>query len=114
MQNSLQDRLQQAVECFLSGQFDPDTMLQAVDTEINTVDSMQRACSQSELGIAYAEALDLYLDCLYQLEELIQAGGSELNFQLEWILNQAGEANQMLDELAEPAEEIEPLVLGTL
>lgn len=114
MQNRLQDRIQQAVDCYLAGQLEQETLLVAVDAEINTIDSMQRKCSQSEVGVAYAEALELYLDCLYQLETLIQADDCMFTAQLEAILIQAGEANQLLDELSQPAEDPEALVLGVL
>ncbi|MFN8613004.1 MAG: hypothetical protein U0931_36030 [Vulcanimicrobiota bacterium] len=114
MQNRLQDRLQHAVDCFQAGQFELDTMLQAVDSEIKTIDSVHSSCSQSEVGIAFAEALELYLDCLYQLEELMQTGGCIPPSDLEAILVQAAEANQLLDELTEEAEQPEALVLGVI
>ena len=55
----------------------------------------------SEVGQALASALDVYLDCLLQVEDWLGQGSHDPQL-LEPLYQLAGEANDLLDELSEP------------
>ena len=69
---------------------------------------MQGQAPQSEVGEVLASALEIYLDCLVQVEELVAEGAEIDESRLAPLYHQASTANQIMDELSQPQEAAGP------
>lgn len=108
IQQTLCSKLQGAVEALVTGALSQQQFLEALEFELQNVENAQASLSGSDLEEPVVEALNLYLDCLLQLEQRLLADEELNSFTLAELYQQADEADRWLDELTEPDATLDP------